>query len=126
MKNSIKAALLSGLVFPGLGQLAIRQYLRAAVFALLAGWALWMTTSIAVDRAMLVVDRIYSGDVAPDAASVQQAITDAGADSGNNMASIAMTVLFVCWIVGIVDAYRQGAALDRHAAAAAGTESAGN
>lgn len=120
MKNSIKASLLSGLVFPGLGQIVIRQYWRGAVFVLVAGWAMWMTMSIVVDRAMLVVDRIYSGDVAPDVAAVQQAVAEATAGSGD-MGSIAMAVLFVGWLAAIVDAYRQGAALDRQEAAAAET-----
>ncbi|MEQ8205324.1 MAG: hypothetical protein RIA65_04045, partial [Woeseia sp.] len=48
MKKSLKAGLLSGLLFPGLGHFAVGAYRRGTVLLLVSAAALWKTISIAV------------------------------------------------------------------------------
>ncbi|MCI0516781.1 MAG: hypothetical protein L0Y45_03005 [Woeseiaceae bacterium] len=83
MRKWTKAALLSGLLFPGIGHLALKEYFRASILIVAAVAAVYVLTSAAVDQAMSVVDRVNSGDVAPDAQSISEAITASSAEADN-------------------------------------------
>jgi len=113
MKRSSKAALLSGLVFPGLGQISLKKYLRgfALVAASLAALSVIVTT--AYQQAQLIVDQMASGQIPLDAGAIAQAFSDSGNTTTGLIDDIALYVLVACWIVGIVDACRLGAAHDK-------------
>lgn len=117
MKQSTKAALLSGLIFPGIGHLALKEYLRAAILILAAVGAVYVMTTAAFDQAMTVVDRINSGEVALDSQAVSQAITASSAEADNRAANVSLYILGACWLFGIVDSWRLGNAEDRKRAA---------
>jgi hypothetical protein len=112
MRYATKAALLSGLVFPGLGHLYLRCFLRGALLAAGAAAALYFIVSVAVSSAMDIEGKIESGQVQPDVASVSQAVSKATRDAERST-DIATTILIVLWAVGIVDSYREGRARDR-------------
>jgi hypothetical protein len=108
--RSSKAALLSGLIFPGIGHLFLKRYRRGSVLMLLALIAFWVVVSRAYDRAMSVVDRILSGDIQADPGAIQAAVSAAGTGTDALIENVAVIVLLVCWIAGIIDSYRLGAA----------------
>jgi len=114
VRKSTKAALLSGLVFPGIGHLALKEYLRASILILAAMTAVYVLTTAAVDQAMSVVDRIYSGDVALDAQSISEAISASSAETDNRAANASLLVFGLCWIVGIIDSWRLGRIQDEN------------
>ena len=109
MKRSTKAALLSGLLFPGIGHLYLRQRRR--------GWALLATAlaafsvmiTIATQQALTVVDSITAGGVPLDSASIEQAVEASSSQSGDFVANFCLAVLVGCWLFGIVDSFRLGA-----------------
>jgi hypothetical protein len=109
MTRSIKAALLSGLVFPGIGHIVLKQYLRALVFLLVALAALSVIVVKAVKQALAIVDKINSGEISIDSGAIEDmaAMSISGAD--DSMLTIASLVFVTVWIVGIVDSYRLGA-----------------
>lgn len=113
MKQSTKAALLSGLIFPGIGHLSLKEYLRAAILILAAVAALYVQTTAAYDQAMTVVDRINSGEVALDSQAISEAITASSAEADNRAANASLFVLGACWLFGIVDSWRLGHAEDK-------------
>lgn len=110
--KSTKAALLSALVFPGIGHLALREYLRAAVLAVASIAAVYVITTSAFNQAMSVVDRINSGNIPIDSQALAKAISDASDGAEGRKGDIALIVFGACWLVGIVDSYRLGKAQD--------------
>lgn len=101
MKQSIKASLLSGLVFPGLGQLVLKRYGRGLAFMAVALACTFQIVSTAVEQVMRSLPALESGD-----------ITNLPVASGGD-AGWAVWLLLFCWIVAVVDAYRTGDGLDR-------------
>lgn len=110
MKKSLKAALLSGLVFPGLGHLYVGRNLRGFSILAMALAALSVIITDAYESAELVADQILSGDVPMESGAIAQAVSDATNATDNLPGSVAVVVLVVCWLAGIVDSYRLGAA----------------
>jgi hypothetical protein len=108
MKNSMKGALLSGLVFPGLGQIALKHYWRggALILAVMAG--LYIMIATAVQQAYAILDTIEAEGGMPDSNTISQAAAQAAAASDSPMITAVSVLIIVCWIVGIIDAYRIG------------------
>ena len=108
MKNSLKGALLSGLVFPGLGQVALQRYWRgfALMLAVMAGLYIMIVT--ALQQAYAILDNIEAEGGMPDSDTISQAAAQAAAASGSPMITAVSVLIVICWIVGIIDAYRIG------------------
>jgi hypothetical protein len=105
----MKAALLSGLVFPGLGHMILKYYLRGSVLVLGSVLALAVLVTVIVQRALGVLDQINAGTIAPDAESIAASVSASAAAGGSLIEQTALIVLGCCWLIGIVDAYRLGA-----------------
>ena len=61
MKKSVKAALLSGLVFPGVGQFSLKRYLRGLVFFVPAMLSLVFIVDSSMRRAFAIAGQIERG-----------------------------------------------------------------
>lgn len=112
VKVATKAALLSGLVFPGVGHLSLKRYVRAAILMLVSLAAAYVLITATVNEAMSVADRISSGEIALDSQAIAAAIAGASGGRDDSTGHAALIVLGACWIFGIVDAYRLGRRLD--------------
>ncbi len=108
MKRSIKAALFSGLIFPGLGHMILKLYVRGAVLILSTLIALAVIVTIAVKRALAVVDSINSGEIPVDAGAMMELASNSVNSADNSIANISLIVIVVCWLFGIIDSYRLG------------------
>lgn len=107
MKKSTKAALLSGLVFPGAGQMYLKRWVSGALLAGIAAYAIYTVVSVVMRVTREVVLQVESGAVAASVESLSAAVTQQL--SGSEQATdVATTTFMVCWIVGIVGAYIQG------------------
>lgn len=107
MNKATKAALLSGLVFPGVGHLYLRRWVTGALLAGIASYALYTMVSVVLRVARDVAREVESGAVAANVEALTQRV--AQQMSGSEQAtSIASWVLLTCWITGIVGAYLQG------------------
>ena len=58
-----------------------------------------------VDQAMIAVDRILSGEVSPDSASIQAMLDEQSAASKGTLLVISKTVFLVGWLVAAIDVY---------------------
>ncbi|MEW5788588.1 MAG: hypothetical protein AB1899_12115 [Pseudomonadota bacterium] len=97
MKRSIKGALLSGLVLPGLGQVVLKEYVRGyLIMAVALGCMVWFVNG-AVEAAMQSLATLTSLEQAPPAAP----------------SGAAFWALLLVWAAAVVDAYRIGARQDR-------------
>jgi hypothetical protein len=91
MKKSIKVALLSGLVFPGLSVIVV----------------------VATRRALSVVDSMTSGEIPVDAGAITELASSSMSGADNSLVNYSLVVLGVCWIVGIIDSYRLGSSQEK-------------
>ena len=113
MKKSSKAALLSGLIFPGIGHIFLKEYLRGFVLVVLSLVALSVVATIAYQHALLIVDRIISGDVAVEAVAIAQAVSNSTTAADSLIENAAVIVLLGCWLAGLIDSYRLGAVQEK-------------
>jgi hypothetical protein len=107
MNKAIKAALLSALVFPGLGQMYLKRYARGLIpmVIILIGLGLWVVD--ATVSALRELDRIQiqGGLIDPNAIAARAAASSA---SGEWYSPLILPMIVVCWLLSVIDAYRLG------------------
>jgi len=117
MRRSSKAALLSGLIFPGVGHMFLKRYERGSILMILALLALSAIVARALERAQSIMDRINSGEIPLETAAITDMVTTASSGAASLAENVALIALLACWLIGIVDSYRLGATqekLDKH------------
>src|SRR5262252_4555397 len=112
MKYSIKAALLSGLVFPGVGHLYLKRWWRGVVLAVGAAAVSYFLVSVAVNSAMEIAGKIEGGNVPLNAEAISAMVSKAS-QRNERSTDIATVILLALWAIGIVDSYREGRARDK-------------
>ena len=108
MTRSIKAALLSGLIFPGVGHLVLRQYLRGAILMLSALIAVAVIVTNVITQALIVVDRINNGEIPAEVGTIAELVSKSASGAEGSLLNIAALVVGACWLIGIIDSYRVG------------------
>lgn len=100
MKRSIKAALLSALVFPGAGHFLLGRAARGCAFLAPAAVAIAYVGSDLLARADAIVAQINSGALPLDPQLIAERLSAA---QGPWM-TLAVTAFLLCWAGSIVDA----------------------
>ena len=113
MKKSSKAALLSGLIFPGIGHIVLKQYLRGSVLMLSALAAFSIVVTRVFQRALAIVDRVNSGEIPVDTGAIAEMVSNSTSGADGFIEDIAVVVLVTCWLIGIIDSYRLGVAQEK-------------
>ena len=108
MKKSTKAALLSGLVFPGIGHMVLKRYLLGSILMLSALLALSVIVTVVTRRALAVLDGIYSGETPIDTVDISSLVSDSISSGDSSIVNIAVIVVVASWLIGIIDSYRVG------------------
>ena len=112
MKKSIKGAFLSGLVFPGVGQIVSRHYKSGIAFVLTTLAGLVLIIMKAVQQALIVVEKIESMDGPIDMSTISNTAIQVTTTYDSLIPNLALLVIALCWIISIVDAYRIGKKMD--------------
>ena len=107
MKTSIKAALLSALVFPGLGQMYLRRYVRGLIPMVLVLAGLGILIARATVTALKVLDKIQIQGETVDMKAVSD-LAAASSSQGDGYSSLVWLAIAGCWLFGVIDAYRLG------------------
>ncbi len=108
MNNSLKGAFLSGLIFPGLGQVILKHYKRGAVLMLTVLVSLSVIVMKAVQQAFAILEKIESEGEAISMSTISNAATQAATTSRSLIFNLVLLLIIFCWIIGVVDAYRIG------------------
>jgi hypothetical protein len=108
MRNSIKGAFLSGVVFPGLGQVILKHYKSGIALMLIVSVNMLLIIVKTVQHALAILEKIESEGGAIDISTISKAATQASTTSGSLIFKIALLLIILCWIIGVVDAYRIG------------------
>ena len=122
MRQSLKAALFSALLFPGSGHFLLRKHIRGALLAGISIACILLLIVTAVDIAQQVSDEMLSGRIPLDPARITDEVSKRIADSGSLRASLSTYLLLACWLVGIVDSWRVGRLLDKNDTSGNGIE----
>ena len=110
MKKSLKGALLSGLVFPGSGELWLKHPVRG--IALIAGVAVSLAVIVTKvgQQALAMLEKMEAEGGAVDLVAI---VNLAHATSYDDLTvKIASLVLVGCWVISVIDAYYLGSKKD--------------
>ncbi len=102
MKASTKAALISALVFPGLGHLVLRKGTRGLLFIVPAALAVIYLLRSVLQLLDQLMEEINRGALALDPVAILERVNAAGID--NAATNLASLVCIVCWAGSIADA----------------------
>lgn len=108
MKNALKGALLSGLVFPGLGQIFLKQYQKGAFLIFVVFSSLVMFVTLAVQQAMAVLGKIQAGGGALDAENIARTANQVTTNQASLLLNLLLLFMICCWVFGVIDAYMIG------------------
>ena len=108
MRRSTTAVVLSALVLPGAGQLYLKHTRRGLVFIGVSLVCLWLILVQAIQQASVVLVQLQSQGGALDVADIAGLLGQSQGSVESSAASVAVWVLFVCWVASIVDAHRLG------------------
>ena len=113
MKKTVKATLYSTLIFPGVGHFSLDRYRRGLIIFLPAFLSFVFLLHNALSKAFALTDKIQRGELPQDPQAIALLIAAEPTSSELLMLRIATWVLLVCWISGIIDAYRLGKIADQ-------------
>lgn len=108
MKSSVKGALLSGLVFPGLGQVNLKHYKSGIALMSITSVSILVIIVKAVQQAFIILHTIELEGGVITMSAIVNAATQASSTSSGLVFEIAFVAIILCWIIGFVDAYRIG------------------
>jgi hypothetical protein len=115
MKKSMKAALLSAFLFPGIGHYFLKKYIAGTVLVGTAFAALYLIISSAVSRALEITEKIQRGDVQLDVTAITELVSKQPTGTEAHLLDIATAVLIITWLIGIFDSFRVGRLQDNDA-----------
>ena len=107
MNRAVNAALISALVFPGAGHLYLKRRARACLFLLPTLVAVMVLLNDAMEQAGAIAAQIMAGTMSADPVAMAARLEQQG---GSTLATLAATVMVVCWIGAAVDAWMLGRA----------------
>lgn len=108
MNNSLKGALLSGVVFPGLGQIILKHYKRGIALMLTVLASLLVIVVKAVQQALTILEKINLEGGAINMSTISNIATKASTTFDSLIFNFVLLLMIFCWVIGVVDAYRIG------------------
>lgn len=113
MKHSTKGMLLSGLVYPGLGQLILGHFVSGVIFVLLATAGFAVLLYRIVQRTSRVIDQILPllADRKLDLDTLIGLLNRDTAD-GWGLENISLIGIAGCWLLAVGHAYFAGKKID--------------
>jgi hypothetical protein len=108
MKKSLKGALLSGLVFPGVGQLWLKHPIRGIALIAAVSAAMAVVVTKTTQQALAMLEKIESEGGAVDLVAIMNSASHASTASDDLTIKSASMVLILCWVIGVIDAYLMG------------------
>ena len=107
MSNALKAALLSALIFPGVGHLSLNKPVQGSLLVGIAGVCLCFLMTAAMEVVQQLSAKIQSGEVPLDVAAINQLVSQQLAANQGQSIDLVSWVLLICWVVGVIDWRRQ-------------------
>ena len=112
MNNALKGALLSGLLFPGLGQVVLQRTKRGAAIIFVVGSSMFLAVVTGVKHTLAILEKVAENEGAISIGAILNAVTEAVITSRSPGFSIALLLTILGWVFGTLDAYRIGKIAD--------------
>ncbi len=112
MRKSIKAVLLSALVFPGAGHFSLKKPVQGTLLVAITLLCLYSLVSTVLEISQNLSAKILSGEIPYDVAQITQLVSQE-LSGDDQLINISTIVLVICWVVGIADSYRVGLKQDK-------------
>lgn len=121
MRKSITAVLLSALVFPGVGHLYLRSYLRGFILVAISAAALIDFIRRAWREAEIIREQLLNEINSSGIIDFERLITQTTANIhhiDSQPFTIATLLLLACWLIAIIDSHREGKKIEEASATA--------
>ena len=113
MKKSVKAALLSALVFPGAGHLFLKKHIFGASLGCVSLAALYVIIANMLQRAQQIAEKIVQGEVELDVVEITEMLSRQPVGNDSQLLDVAWAVLVISWLIAIASSYRVGRVQDK-------------
>ena len=113
MNNAMKGILFSAFIFPGAGQVILSRYKRGAVFFAAAFVSGILSVTAIVRQAVALLQDLVAAGVPATIPKVMAIVAEASTTASTAFLKISFLLLFCCWLVSVVDAWRIGKELDQ-------------
>jgi len=113
MKKSVKALLISGLVFPGTGHFSLERYQRGLLFFLPAALSILYLIRYSLDKAYTIAEQIQLGQIPLDTVVITNLIAAQPGGAEWLKLKIATWIFIFCWVVSMIDSFRLGKIADQ-------------
>ena len=104
----MKAALLSALVFPGIGHFSLKKPVQGVLLTGVSTICLYLLLSSAVEIAQQLSVKIQIGEIPMDVETITEMVSQQLEGNYNRRINIPSILLLICWVVSIVDSFRIG------------------
>jgi hypothetical protein len=113
MKKSIKAVLLSALIFPGAGHFYLKKTAVGFVFLSLCLVCLYLIITASVEIALDIANQIQSGEIPPEVENISTLVSARSASTDYAYLGYVWPALISIWLIAIADSYRVGRHQDK-------------
>ncbi|CAM3887039.1 hypothetical protein [Rheinheimera salexigens] len=108
MKKSVQAALLSALVYPGVGHFYVKKHVMGAVFVCAFSIPLYFFIKEIFAKAEQIVQQLKSVEIPLDIAAITQSLSSSTTGVAAQELNVQIYLLVIIWLIAIVDSYRLG------------------
>jgi len=112
MNNTVKGVCLSGLLYPGAGQIVQKHYFRGIALIAIATASLSAAIISAARQAQAILTAVESNGSGYDVTTILHEATRLSAGPDSQTMEMSSVLIVGCWVVGIVDAYLSGKKMD--------------
>jgi len=113
MSKTRKSVLLSALVLPGAGQYYLKRYRMAGLLIITSLGSVYVIVAEAVKQASIILKEIEASGGVISLERISELSTQATNNADTTATSVAWVLIIICWLVGILDAYRSGKQADK-------------
>lgn len=107
MKKRFKAALLSALVYPGVGHFHLKKYKLSVTILAAFTLPLVMLFIEVATKAEQIMSRVNRGEIPLDIDNISNQLTNAMIYNQNGGLNTYVWLLILIWLFAMLDAYRQ-------------------
>tara|TARA_R110001592_G_scaffold61017_2_gene185831 strand:+ start:4086 stop:4424 length:339 start_codon:yes stop_codon:yes gene_type:complete len=108
MSKSLKAALLSALVFPGCGHFSLKKPVQGSLLAFISIICIYVLFSSMMEIAQDISLQVQSGQIPLDMANLNELVLKEFNTNDTAEMTTSSYILGISWLVGIIDSFRIG------------------
>lgn len=113
LNNAVKGAMLSGMIFPGLGQIILKYYKRGITLTLITIFCLTIIIIKVTQQVITILEKIQVNESSIDITMLSEIVANTSSSFDGTLFNILTFLIIACWIYGTVDAYMIGKKKDK-------------